>query len=62
MNFMVRVGTAVTNFAIKAHLPIEGLIRTTVFDHFCGGVNEEDHMPTIEKCTKRKCVPFSTIP
>lgn len=46
---LVRIGTAATNFAIKAHLPIEGLIRSTVFDHFCGGVNEEDCLPVIEK-------------
>ena len=46
---LVKIGTAVTNFAIKAHLPIEGLIRATVFDHFCGGVNEEDCIPIIDK-------------
>lgn len=46
---LVRIGTAATNFAIKAHLPIEGLIRSTVFDHFCGGVNEADCLPVIEK-------------
>jgi len=46
---MVRIGTAVTNFALKAHLPVEGLIRSTVFDHFCGGVTESDCMPNIEK-------------
>lgn len=46
---LVRIGTAATNFAIKAHLPIEGLIRSTVFDHFCGGVNEEDCLPVINK-------------
>jgi proline dehydrogenase len=46
---LVRMGTAVTNFAIKAHLPVEGLIRATVFDHFCGGVNEEDCMPVVDK-------------
>ncbi|PWL38993.1 proline dehydrogenase [Flagellimonas aquimarina] len=46
---LVKIGTAVTNFAIKAHLPIEGLIRATVFDHFCGGVSEEDCMPIIDK-------------
>lgn len=45
---MVRIGSAVTNFALKAHLPIEGLIRSTVFDHFCGGVTEEDCIPIIE--------------
>lgn len=46
---LVKIGSAVTNFAIKAHLPIEGLIRATVFDHFCGGVNEEDCLELIEK-------------
>ena len=46
---LVRIGTAVTNFALKASLPVEGLIRSTVFDHFCGGVNEEDCLPSIEK-------------
>ena len=46
---LVRIGTAMTNFAIKAQLPVEGLIRSTVFDHFCGGVNEEDCMPVVDK-------------
>ena len=46
---MVKIGTAVTNFALKAHLPVEGLIRSTVFDHFCGGVTEEDCISNIEK-------------
>ena len=46
---LVRIGTAVTNFAIKAHLPVEGLIRSTVFDHFCGGVNELDCLSVVDK-------------
>ena len=46
---LVRIGTAVTNFAIKAHLPVEGLIRATVFDHFCGGVSEDDCLPVMQK-------------
>lgn len=46
---LVRIGTAVTNFAIKAHLPVEGLIRASVFDHFCGGVSEEDCLPVVDK-------------
>ncbi|MEA1785380.1 proline dehydrogenase family protein [Arenibacter sp. GZD96] len=50
---LVKIGAAVTHFAIKAHLPIEGLIRATVFDHFCGGVTEEDCLPVIDKmCDK----------
>ncbi|WP_133758640.1 proline dehydrogenase family protein [Gelidibacter sediminis] len=46
---LVRIGTAATNFALKAHLPVEGLIRSTVFDHFCGGVSEEDCLPVIDR-------------
>ncbi|MFL1895530.1 proline dehydrogenase family protein [Aquimarina sp. 2-A2] len=45
---LVRIGTAMTNFALKAHLPVKGLIRATVFDHFCGGVNEEDCVNVID--------------
>ena len=46
---LVRIGTAVTNFALNARLPVEKLIRSTVFDHFCGGVTEDDCLPVIEK-------------
>lgn len=46
---LVKIGTAVANFALKAHLPVEGLIRATVFDHFCGGVNEEDCLKVVDK-------------
>ena len=46
---LVRIGTAVTNFALKAHLPVEGLIRATVFDHFCGGTTEQDCLAVVDK-------------
>ncbi|WP_264558772.1 proline dehydrogenase family protein [Flavobacterium sp. N2270] len=46
---LVKIGTAVTNFALKAHLPVEGLIRSTVFDHFCGGINEHDCLSVVDK-------------
>jgi len=46
---LVKIGTAVTRFALKTHLPVEGIIRATVFDHFCGGVTEKDCMTTIDK-------------
>jgi len=45
---LVRIGTAATKFALNLHLPVEGLIRATVFDHFCGGVNEKDCMPVVD--------------
>lgn len=51
---LVKIGTAVTKFALKSSLPVEGLIRSTVFDHFCGGVNEQDCMPIIKKMYTKK--------
>ena len=51
---LVRIGTAVTNFAIKAHLPVQGLIRATVFDHFCGGVSEEDCLSVVDNMYGKK--------
>ncbi len=51
---LVKIGTAVTKFALNVHLPVEGLIRSTVFDHFCGGVNEQDCMPVVDKLYSAK--------
>lgn len=46
---LVRIGTAMTKFALNVHLPVEGLIRSTVFDHFCGGVSEDDCIPVMDR-------------
>ena len=46
---LVRIGAAATHFALKSKLPVEGLIRSTVFDHFCGGVNAADCMTKIDR-------------
>jgi proline dehydrogenase len=45
----VKLSTVLTNFALKFHLPVTPIIKATVFDHFCGGVNEEDCVPVINK-------------
>ena len=46
---LVKIGTSLTKFALNLHLPVEKLIRITVFDHFCGGINEKDCMSTVDK-------------
>ncbi|EHQ40904.1 proline dehydrogenase family protein [Myroides odoratus] len=46
---LVKMGSSLANFAIKTHLPVTGLIRSTVFDHFCGGINEEDCLSVVDK-------------
>lgn len=48
-NTLVKVGTSLTSFAIATKLPVKGLIKTTVFDHFCGGVTEEDCLKVVDK-------------
>lgn len=45
---LVKIGTNLTKLALNMHLPVEGLIRATVFDHFCGGVNEQDAMKVVK--------------
>ncbi len=37
VNFLVKIGPPITNFAMKLGLPIKGLIKATIFKHFCGG-------------------------
>jgi proline dehydrogenase len=37
------LATSSVKLALKLHLPVEGLIKKTVFDHFCGG-------ESIDKC------------
>ena len=46
---LVKIGTAATHLALQLHLPVERLIRATVFDHFCGGVSEQDCSPVVDK-------------
>jgi proline dehydrogenase len=45
VNFLVKIGPPITNFAINIGLPVKGLIKATIFNHFCGGetIAECDH-------------------
>ncbi|RZP14612.1 MAG: proline dehydrogenase [Flavobacteriales bacterium] len=49
---LMKVGAVATKFALNARLPVEGLIRSTVFDHFCGGINENDCMPLVDRLSE----------
>jgi proline dehydrogenase len=46
---LVKAGTTLTNVALKFHLPVETLIKKTIFNQFCGGESEKECMPTIKK-------------
>ena len=49
---LVSFGTKMTNFALALGLPVKGLIKHTVFEHFCGGETIEECQQTIEKLGK----------
>ena len=45
INFLVKIGPPITSFFMRIGLPIKGLIKATIFKHFCGG-------ETIAECNK----------
>ena len=47
--WLVKIGTSLVKVGLALHLPIKGLIRATVFDHFCGGETIEDCEPIMKK-------------
>ena len=44
--------TAFVKFAFKIGLPIKSVIRSTVFEHFCGGESIETSRPATDPPTK----------
>jgi len=50
---LVRIGTNIAQFALKSHLPVEGLIRATVFDHFCSGTNAEESIAVVNSLAEQ---------
>ncbi len=50
---LVKAGKTLTNLAFALHLPIEGLIRKTIYKHFVGGTSIEGCAETIEKLSQR---------
>lgn len=51
MNYtwLMRIGNDVINFLLKIKIPIKGLIKHTVFEHFCGGENLQESEETINE-------------
>ncbi len=50
--FFVKVGKALTSFALALRLPITGLIKATIFKQFVGGENIKECNSTIESLGK----------
>jgi proline dehydrogenase len=47
--FLNAVGTRVATFALSLGLPVEGLIKETIFEQFCGGETIAECEPVVER-------------
>ena len=51
-NTLVNIGTRLTPFAFKMRLPIKSIVKSTIYDHFCGGETLNESLSVIEKLSK----------
>lgn len=49
INLIAKIGPPLTRFAFRIGLPIKGLIKSTIFRHFCGGESIEECRKTIDQ-------------
>ncbi|MFN3403028.1 MAG: proline dehydrogenase family protein [Cytophagaceae bacterium] len=51
---LTKIGTYFVKFAIKAGLPVKNVIKSTLFNHFCGGETIQECIPAIKNLGKYK--------
>lgn len=49
MPWLTDLGTKLVKFALKIKLPIQGVLKITIFEQFCGGETIRDCAPTIAR-------------
>jgi proline dehydrogenase len=54
INFLTKIGPPITNLALKIGLPIKSLIKSTIFNHFCGGESIEECEGTVKQLDEVK--------
>lgn len=47
--FLNALGTRASKFALSIGLPVEGMIKSTIFEQFCGGETIEECEPTVKE-------------
>ncbi|MBP1630796.1 MAG: hypothetical protein H6Q15_1689 [Bacteroidetes bacterium] len=52
--FFVKMGKHLVDLSFSIHLPIQGIIRNTIYKYFVGGSSIEDCLKTVEKLKARK--------
>lgn len=50
--FLVKLGTGLIQFAIKARIPVNWIIKPTLYRHFVGGTTLEECQPVVESLNK----------
>lgn len=53
MSWLVKIGRPFINMAVKIGLPVKGIIKATLFRHFCGGETIAECQGTIERLASR---------
>lgn len=51
---LLKIGKPLLNLALRLHLPVQGIIKATVFNHFCGGENLAETALTIKRLATNK--------
>lgn len=51
-NHLSRWGINLSNWSLKLHLPVKGILKNTIFEHFCGGESIEDSKTTIKELNR----------
>ncbi len=49
---LVRLGSILSNFAITTGVPINWIVKPTIYSHFCGGETIEECLPVVRKLAK----------
>ena len=52
--FLNSIGTGIAKFALSIGLPVEGLIKSTIFEQFCGGETIEECEGTVDTLGESK--------
>ncbi len=50
--FVVKYAPALTEAALKLHFPIKGMVKKTIYEHFCGGETIEECQHTIDNLAR----------
>lgn len=47
--WLVKMGTRLVSLAVRWHIPVEWILKPTVYKHFCGGETLKRSLPVVEK-------------